>query len=207
MNKTLFQTKIWKSRIDFIDKKNLIEKYEKEYLKNPKKIPNGWQCDIHSSFSTNTNNFKSGYIPNQLICLIEDKIDEFLEYNNLLCKENYYISNIWFNIYKENQFQEPHTHGTSLFSGCYYLKFNKMIHEQTIFYNPNFNINYKKVEDIDYFFSDLDCNEDDIIIFPSNVKHGTKGLKKKCDESRITISFNVENNFSNFNEKIKYTYT
>lgn len=192
----MFKTSIWKSKIHYPKKQEIIQLYESEYLKNPSKIPDGWKCDLYSSFSYNSDDYKSGYIPEDLISLIEEKLNEFFdeEFTPTL-QGTYYISNIWYNIYKKNQYQELHSHGTCLFSGCYYLKFNKDYHEQTFFCNPNFNINFNKVENESYFYSNMDCEEDDIIIFPSNLKHGTKGIVKDCDESRITISFNIDNDF------------
>lgn len=192
----MFETLIWKSKIYYPQKQKFIKICENEYLKKPSKIPDGWNCNIHSSFSHTNKNYNCGNIPEDLIFLIEEKLNEFFdnEFKSTL-KGRYYISNIWYNIYKKNQFQESHNHGTCLFSGCYYLKFNKNCHEQTFFHNPNFNINFKKVENEPYFCSNVNCEEDDIIIFPSNLKHGTKGVVKNCDESRITISFNVDNDF------------
>jgi uncharacterized protein (TIGR02466 family) len=127
---------------------------------------------------------------------LKKKIIEFLEDCpiGLKIRGTYILSQIWYNIYGKNHFQEPHNHGNSLFSGCYYLKINKDIHHQTTFYNPNFNLDYSKVEQNSYFCFTPDCDEDDLIIFPSFLKHGTKGIKKNSsNELRITISFNIIN--------------
>ena len=60
------------------------------------------------------------------------------------------------------------------------------------------------LEQNSYFYFESDCEEDDLIIFPSNLKHGTKGLKDvNSDELRITISFNIVNPDISMDKKIQ----
>ena len=188
----IFHSYIWKSKINYEGKNNLIKSLEKDFNENKNKFTRKWNCFVYSSFGDRMQD----KIPEDLLDIIEEKIREYLEDcpKELQIKGNYILKDIWFNIYEKNFYQEPHTHGNSLFSGCYYLKFNKKKHYQTTFYNPNYNINYSKVEKNSYFCFEPDCDEDDIIIFPSNLKHGTSGLKEKnYEELRITISFNIVN--------------
>jgi uncharacterized protein (TIGR02466 family) len=205
---TIFNSFIHKSRLEYDKKNELIELIKNNYKKNPHKTPKGWNCTVHSTYG------QRNTIPKDLTKIIENKCNEFLDNykEQLMIKGEYYLNNIWYNAYKGNQFQEPHTHGDSLFSGCYYLKFNKDVHHQTIFYNPNFDLNFSKIEDNPYFVYELDCQEDDIIFFPSSLKHSTKGIKNNTtDEMRITISFNVAHsllefkNLKNINNK-KFVY-
>lgn len=192
MTYNIFNSTIWKSRIDYPNKKELIKIIEENYKKNPNQIPQGWECVVHSSFKG-----KNKQIPEDLLKMIEKKSNEFLSIckNKLKINGEYHINNIWYNAYGKNQFQEPHTHRGSVFSGCYYLKFNKNIHHQTTFYNPNFNLDYSKLENNSYFCFSPDCDEDDVIIFPSFLKHGTKGISDlNTEDIRITISFNISNN-------------
>jgi uncharacterized protein (TIGR02466 family) len=192
MNYNIFNSVIWKSKINYERKNELIKNLIETYNENPNSFTSNWKCLVHSSFNHQDN----GKIPEDLLDIIEEKIIEFLEDcpDELKIKGTYIISEIWYNIYGKNHFQEPHKHGSVLFSGCYYLKLNTNIHHQTTFYNPNFNLDYSKLEENSYFCFTPDCEEDDIIIFPSFLKHGTKGIKKNCsDEFRITISFNVIN--------------
>jgi len=187
-----FNSLIWKSKINYGGKNALIKNLINTYNENPNSHIPKWDCLVHSSF----NNQKDDKIPEDLLDIIEKKIIEFLEDspNELKIRGTYILNQTWYNIYGKNQFQEPHTHGMSLFSGCYYLKLNKDIHYQTTFYNPNFNLDYSKLEKNPYFCFTPDCDEDDLIIFPSYLKHGTKGVKKNfSNELRITISFNITN--------------
>jgi len=203
MKYNLFNSYVWKSKINYNKKDFLINDLIEDYNKNKNNLTPNWNCLVYSSFKK-----EQDKIPEDLLDIIEIKIREFLDNapDKLKIKGTYILSEIWYNIYDKHHFQEPHTHGDALFSGCYYLKFNKENHHQTIFYNPNFNIDYSKVEDNSYFSFSPDCEEDDLIIFPSNLKHGTKGLKNCSNGLRITISFNIINPdicLNNNKEKIK----
>lgn len=195
MEYNIFNSLIWKSKINYPNKNELIKIIEEKYKKNPNQTPKEWKCLIHSSFNRGFD-LQNKYIEQDLLNVIEKNSNEFLntyEKKLNICGK-YYISNAWYNAYKGQQFQEPHTHGDALFSGCYYLKFNKEFHNQTIFYNPNFDLDYSKLKDNVYFCSTANCDEDDLIIFPSFLKHGTEGIKNKLsDNIRITISFNIKN--------------
>lgn len=192
MKYNLFQSYIWKSKINYDKKDNLIKNLTKKFNENKNKLTPGWKCFVYSSFRDQEND----RIPEDLLDLISEKLKEFLENcpSELKIKGTYILNEIWYNIYDENFFQEPHNHIDSLFSGCYYLKFDKNLHHQTTFYNPNFNLDYQKLEDNSYFCFSPDCEEDDIIFFPGNLKHGTKGLKKNSsNQLRMTIAFNIVN--------------
>ena len=202
MKYKLFDSYIWKSKIDYGGKGKLIKNLIKDYLDNKNKFTPGWECFVYSSFKDQENN----KIPEDLLDIIEEKIKDYLKDcpEELQIKGTYILSNIWYNIYEKNYFQETHTHGDALFSGCYYLKFNKEKHHQTTFYNPNYNLDYSKIEENSYFCFESDCKEDDVIIFPANLKHGTKGMKEKdSQEIRITISFNIINPDICLDKKIK----
>jgi len=192
MNYNIFNSLIWKSKINYNKKFELIQNLTDTYNQDKNLLTKNWDCLVHSSFQ----NQENGKIPEDLLDIIEKKIIEFLEDcpDELKIRGTYILSEIWYNIYGKNNFQEPHTHGNSLFSGCYYLKLNKDVHHQTTFYNPNFNLDYSKLEENPYFCFTPDCEEDDLIIFPSFLKHGTKGVKKNCSNDLIiTISFNIIN--------------
>jgi hypothetical protein len=183
---------MWKSKVKYDNKDNLIQTLSEEFYKNRNKFTPGWKCFVYSSYDDP----KKNILPEDLLNIIEGKISEYL--NNcpeeLKIKGIYNLHDIWYNVYEKNYFQEPHVHGDSFFSGCYYLKFDKSIHHQTTFYNPNYNLDFKKLEHNPYFCFEPECEEDDLIIFPSNLKHGTKGIKEKTsDDLRITISFNIVN--------------
>jgi len=198
MEHNIFNSTIWKSKIDYPNKDKLIKIIEENYKKNPNQTPKGWGCILHSSFQKEKT--ISGDFEDSLLDEIEEKLKQFLKIyvKKINIRGDYIISDIWYNAYSKHQFQEPHTHGAhgaALFSGCYYLKFNKNIHHQTTFCNPNFDLDYSKLENNSYFCFTPDCEEDDVIIFPSFLKHGTKGISDlNTKDIRITISFNISNN-------------
>lgn len=188
----IFNSFIWKTELVYEKKYELINNIEKNYYKNPNQTPRNWKCSLHTSFGCDSE------ILQDIKSALEKKVKEFLhlyqEKSNL--RGNFIINNLWYNVYGKNQFQEIHRHGESLFSGCYYLKFNKKIHCQTTFYNPNYNLHYDKIniQNNSYFNFTPDCNEDDLIIFPSYLMHKTDGIfDKTSNEKRITISFNIIN--------------
>lgn len=192
MKYDLFNSYIWKSKVKYNKKDNLIKTLSEDFYKNRNKFTPSWKCFVYSSFKDSEQN----NIPEDLLKIIEQKISEYISNcpEELKIKGNLYLKNIWYNVYEKNYFQEVHEHGDSFISGCYYLKFNKNIHHQTTFYNPNYILDFDKLEGNSYFSFEPDCEEDDLIIFPSGLKHGTKGLKDTdSNELRITISFNIIN--------------
>ena len=207
MKFNLFDSYIWKSKVKYDNKENLVKTLSEDFYKNKNKLTPSWDCFVYSSFK----DLEQNKIPEDLLDILEEKIYEYI--NNcpeeLRIKGKYILNEIWYNIYEKNYFQEPHNHGTALFSGCYYLKFNKKKHCQTTFYNPNYDLDYKNINQNSYFCFEPDCEENDLIIFPSNLKHGTKGLKdKNSNELRITISFNITNTdmcFTNDNSGVSYS--
>jgi len=193
MDYNIFNSYIWKTKLHYDGKENLIKKIEEKYHEQPNLTPKKWKCNVHSSFEDKNNDDFFLLKENNLLDVIENKIHEFLSLygEKINLHGDFSLSEIWYNVYKNNQFQEPHTHGGSIFSGCYYLKFNKHDHHQTQFYNPNYNLDYLKLENNPHFCFEPDCEEDDLIIFPSALKHGTKGVMQNSNDTRITISFNV----------------
>jgi uncharacterized protein (TIGR02466 family) len=164
--------------------KSLLENYDK---KNPNR-PANWDCLVDSSI--NVENEKRT-IPKYILTEIEKIIKKFeISLNNSFFK-NLHISHCWYNIYSKNMYQEIHAHCPSLFSGCFYLKYNKKVHTSTVFYNNNFPIDYQNSEfaDVELIQYVPDVDQNTIIIFPSNMPHEVK--PQTTDEERITISFNI----------------
>ena len=192
MKFNLFNSFMWKSKVKYDNKENLIKTLSEDFYKNRNKFTPAWGCFVYSSFKDREQN----KIPEDLLDIFEEKIREYI--NNcpeeLKIKGNMYLKDIWYNVYEKNYSQDVHDHGDSFISGCYYLKFNKNTHHQTTFYNPSYIFDFEKLEKYSYFSFEPDCEEDDLIIFPSGIKHGTKGLKDiDSNELRITISFNIIN--------------
>lgn len=198
---TPFKNAFWKSKLDYKNKDYFAEFIINEYKKSPSMTPNGWNCDVHSSFKkfpNKTNDYKIEQckIPQELILLIEKKCNEFLDEIEIDLKEDFYIQSCWYNAYTNNQYQEIHNHSIgNLFSGIYYLKYDESYHSKTEFLNNYYNLNYFDDTILDeigknkLFCSSIEIEENDILIFPSNVWHRVK--PSNSNQIRITVSFNI----------------
>jgi len=107
-----------------------------------------------------------------------------------------YISSMWFQYYAENESMPQHNHGTSLVSASYYLQIPKNS-AALIFWNPIHQALREYPRKIDHNNSiryadnnlyHINPEEDEIVLFPGYLDHGTS--KHKSIEPRIIISAN-----------------
>ena len=84
-------------------KKN-INIIEENYSLHPYK--NKWKCNVHTVHDYETENvYPIDY--KFLRRKYEDIVKDVVKKYDIV---NYHLSDIWYNYYKEGQFQEPHTH-------------------------------------------------------------------------------------------------
>jgi uncharacterized protein (TIGR02466 family) len=115
------------------------------------------------------------------------KYGSLLGYSDIQLK-NLKMTNMWFNKSDQDDFNFPHTHVGSLFSGAYYLKvaeenkisFHDFSNMNLIPENPN---NYLNIE------SWLQCSTNHLLIFQSDLVHSNP--RQINTGEKITISFNV----------------
>ena len=89
---------------------------------------------------------------------------------------DYYLSDIWYNYYKEGQFQEPHVHdGNGGLTAVHYLIFDHKYHSPTLF--------------TDSTIRPLRVRCGDIVFFPNDVEHYVP--ENQTDKPRLTIAFTV----------------
>jgi hypothetical protein len=69
MKYNIFNSMIWKSRINYDKKNELIKNLIETYNKNPDSLTSNWKCLVHSSFQNQDN----GKIPEDLLDIIEKK--------------------------------------------------------------------------------------------------------------------------------------
>lgn len=171
------------------------------YNQNPNR--NGWNndCDLHHSYN-DTSQKEIDYkrlkpIYNTIIKQFLKSIDVPLDFN--LKIENYTVTT-------HSQSMNSHAHLPAVFSGIHYLKFNPDVHKSTIFKNPS---NFEEL--LEYFYpndlvsnfpnnflsnwirTDLpieDLTEDDMVIFPSILKHHVG--PSLSSEPRVTVVFNID---------------
>tara|TARA_B100001564_G_C20345386_1_gene536476 strand:- start:75 stop:617 length:543 start_codon:yes stop_codon:yes gene_type:complete len=154
-------------------------------LKN-RKLEKTWLSDTNSSYKkTLDENIESVIEKDSLIYLLDSLIKLFEEKK----QKRFEISliNIWENIYKNNDFQEPHIHTDSDFSFIIYKKVEKK-GGKTLFFNPSRNF-IEPFSNISYMydmaFRPL-CKKGQVILFPSFLEHM---VLKTSDQH--TISGNI----------------
>lgn len=198
----------YKTKVRYKNRTKLISLITDNYLKNPNQKPNVWSDNVHSSIVyDNTKNIEEycckSNIPIDLVVCLSKYLQKFLNKKKIQTAGNFYISEIWYNAYKNRQFQYMHKHSNgfnTVFSGVYYLKYDYLQHSPTRFYHPGFEIDFDKVKQNPYFVYTPDVKEDDLIIFPSDIGHDVPN--QNSSDLRITVSFNVE---CNFNDQFNYS--
>ena len=189
----VFSYKVYKTSLNFSYKKeliNIINNSESDILKlyNEKTTT----AKIFSFFQ-NDNRFKINNVNilNKLSLEIERKL--FLFSKELNLNRELSISNFWCVSYYKDQKCFPHTHDNNkdyVFSGIYYLSFDKNEHLGTRFYE-NESLEKSKV---------VSCEEDDIIIYPADIFHGYDGTSSK--KMRIVLPFDIC--YKNSKKQINY---
>jgi|TARA_Y100000816_G_scaffold290730_1_gene280154 hypothetical protein len=96
-------------------------------------------------------------------------------YRDNLCKENQFkdfeISNMWFQVYREGDKHETHTHPHAHFTNVFYINLP----------DKKLTTEIRKINH--------DCKEGDIITFPAYYEHGSPINTNK--QPKVIISFNI----------------
>lgn len=199
IQESMFSTNFYKFKFYYKHRNELIKNIIKRYDSEPILKPISWNENVHTSFyyDHNSDNFlfsKAG-IPVGLVEEISNVTIAMLDQEDVKSIGNFYISEIWYNAYKNHQYQNPHKHNNlnrknTIFSGIWYLKYNPSIHSSTRFFNPNFDLDKNLIQNNKHLCFSPEVEENDIIIFPSNVEHDVP--KQSCDDLRITVAFNID---------------
>jgi len=114
--------------------------------------------------------------------------------------EKIVITDSWINIYeKDSSVQNPHYHSNSFVCGNYFLNYIKQEHSPLCFLNPNSSFNQNlnstfkvkrkiNLNPLNSTESHVDCEEGDIVFWPSYLYHFVPKNKKI---GRSTISMNL----------------
>ena len=156
----LFEIPIYIGEVDLNKIKLINQKLEKI-----------WLSDTNSSYKNTLDEKVENVIyKDSLTYLLKSIIKLFEEKQQQKFKIS--LINIWENIYKNNDFQEPHIHPDADFSFIIYKKVDKD-GGKTLFFNPsrNFidpfsNISYMYNKEFQPF-----CKEGQIVLFPSFLEH------------------------------------
>jgi uncharacterized protein (TIGR02466 family) len=104
-------------------------------------------------------------------------------------RDNVHIANMWCNISHEGDFIFPHVHSNSILSGAFYIK--KFDNSKIKFFNNLQNMlpRPQNFNSLNYEYCDYDCNPGRLLLFPSDLVHGTE---RQTHGEKIVISFNLE---------------
>jgi uncharacterized protein (TIGR02466 family) len=202
-----FNSSFYLDLVSYPNRQKLIQEIEDRYHEEPTHKPDSWEENVHTSIQyeghkNNLEYFQNAGIPLDLVYLIDEKIQNLVRKENLNDMGLFYISEMWYNAYKNGQYQHKHKHSNrnnNFFSGVYYIQFDENEHSPTRFYNPYFEIDFDKVKNHSFFVYTPKIKEDDLLIFPSDVGHDVS--YQYSSKLRITISFNVS---CIFNESKQY---
>ncbi len=177
-NKILKYHLDWTS--DFV--KNNIYNIENNYSLYP--FRNKWNCNVHTihDYESEERARALDLVPDTSLHSIDYK---FLrkEYEKLAVKvtkklgiKEYELGDIWYNYYKQGQYQESHTHdGNGGFTAVHYLIFDPQYHTPTLFDDPK--IKSPRVK------------SGDIIFFSNSSSHYVP--RNETDKPRLTVAFTL----------------
>jgi len=210
----LFGLPVYRIRIDpkSYDKKTIIktikENYKKAKYRN--KYYDNEESNIHHSFK-DLDNKKFKNIDYKKVGLLDIYNDIYKKFTNSILEKSkpfsyqYHIVN--YTALKENQFMTSHQHLPSAdFSAVHYIQFDDKKHTPTCFVNTHDFGSYleyirkpfvgccnTKHLDNSYLFPRFRyaVKEDDMIIFPSCLRHDIPKQPENLDKLRITIVSNL----------------
>tara|TARA_B100001094_G_scaffold192836_1_gene186696 strand:+ start:11782 stop:12387 length:606 start_codon:yes stop_codon:yes gene_type:complete len=172
-------------------------------IEKSERIPDGWEISLNTSFPFTEED--DPYIDKDVNDrLREDLLDDISKtLMKLELPHNISMDQFWYNVYHDNQGQEPHDHtsgsGTPncYWCGIYYHKGAS----STLFHAPHRYMKTTIPSDtgplMQSFYTDLhdqEVDDGDVILFPSYLVHEVRPNPTRND-MRLTFSFNImENN-------------
>jgi hypothetical protein len=195
------------------DKENILKIINKNYKKQ--KTRDKWctntffKTDIHHSNKDEENKSFEKVNYTLLSKCYHKPIEKYLSKitNNKTIKYNFNIVN--YTAIKHNSYMRPHLHKECNFSMVHYISFDKKEHFPTIFLNPYFfhellpekekteQILIEKNTESSWIADEWkhDIEENDLIIFPSVLKHYVRNKDSK--KLRVTVAVNISVEINN----------
>ena len=208
----LFALPVYKIKIDpnSYDKKSIIDIVNSNYKIDNYRNKHKKFGNLHHSYDDekNENYTEMDYFKNGLKKVYDSLFDEFVHNQLKMAKSFSYEYNFQnYTASKKSQYMVPHQHlPTCDFASVHYIQFDKSVHNGTTFHNMNEFVPYlnflrKDLHEcansnhIDnsylYEYYQLSIEEDDMIIFPSSLKHEILPQKEETDKIRITVATNL----------------
>lgn len=209
----LFSSLLYKDKIDPLsyNKSDIVDVILKNYKKDETKSRNNWdnRSDLHHYYADWDNNYYDPLPLDQLALIYEDKVKQFIAGLQLSqnIEYNWSIENIAVNT--RHMAEHDHLGFTDnyegVFSAIHYINYDKIQHGPTNFFNPlmfaQFNcftntmsqiLDSENQDNSAYFKSwSIDCNEDDLLIFPSYLKHDVTS-NVETSKHRIVSALNIK---------------
>ena len=191
----LFPIPLIKIKFKYHDKYNFPEVEKKENK------PDEWNCSLNTSFPAifDTDSIVSPTVRDSFIKDLLECVKEVIGKLNM--PTNIGISQLWYNIYHDNQGQEPHHHlpmvgGTLPFwCGIYYNKNASptTFHRSDRLYQTQLFTGYP--ESAMNGILGLHCSppveDGDILLFPPHLEHSVQSKPENKNKMRMTFSFNI----------------
>jgi hypothetical protein len=147
-----------------------------------------WKCDVVSSFFGNkTKNLKMfgddfcDAVVWEPLKLLKEELHQTIPMYDF--PKKFMLSEIWYNAYEKDYFQEYHKHGQSNFSGIYLIDLHET--NKTVFMQDDLP---SIITDKYFLYNTEHIKEGNVIIFPSNLQH----CVNSCENNRVTVSFNIK---------------
>lgn len=112
------------------------------------------------------------------------------------------ITDIWYNLYENGEYQEAHTHfGTynnpNHYACVHFLNFDPSVHSPLCVLDP---LRHIRISSFEYFnesdYKDdhhfLDVKQGDLVMFPAYLEHEVRPGPPTPGNPRVTISFNIK---------------
>ena len=190
----LFSTPVYLNNIDTYNAVN--------YVRSLEYIPNGFTdregAFIHNCFFANNYYILNDPVLSLLKKNIEAEINSFLKDQLYFSKEiNFNITTSWVVKHQTGHFSQSHFHSNSLYSGVVYLQvddtsggiFFESKARQSPLYPTEMSIDIEEYTILNSVVWEYLPKNNDIIIFPSHLRHSVSVNNSKID--RYVIAFNI----------------
>jgi len=118
--------------------------------------------------------------------------------NEFSMKNTFYVDNLWININRKTNFNKPHYHPQSFYSGTFYIKTPKNCGKLCLL-SPAMgyetyvsNLKFENHNEYNISNWNIEPRENLLVLFPSWIQHYVE--PNLSQEDRISISFNINTN-------------
>lgn len=177
-----------------IDQLNIDNDKIADYVLDLKEKDKGRKISNSGGWQSNNIDFKDEICFQELFTEIYKRMETILKEFEFDDELNINLENFWINVNNKGDYNIPHVHPNSLFSGIYYVNAEKDM-GKIVFMNPimahPYCINSRMIKNYNTFNSaewSIMPNTGLLVIFPSWLLHYVE--TNRTEENRISIAFN-----------------